>query len=66
IGIEGLERVAAAAGGLPVAAIGGITAAELSGVRASGVAMAAVISAIAGADDPETAARQLVRLWGPA
>jgi len=62
IGIAGLRRVAAASR-YPVAAIGGIGAAEIDGVRAAGVAMAAVISAIAGADDPGAAARALVEQW---
>ena len=62
IGIAGLARVAAATG-LPVAAIGGIDLANLSEVRATGVAMAAVISAIAGARDPQAAAEALVFAW---
>lgn len=62
IGIEGLERVAAAAG-VPVAAIGGIDETNLSLVRASGVAMAAVISAIARDTDPGAAASRLVDIW---
>lgn len=62
IGIDGLQRVAAAAA-MPVAAIGGITSRNLAPVRQSGVAMAAVISAISAAPDPGVAARELVRLW---
>jgi len=62
IGIEGLTRIAAAAD-LPVAAIGGITLAHLREVRGSGVAMAAVISAIANASDPQAATRALVGAW---
>jgi thiamine-phosphate pyrophosphorylase len=65
IGIEGLERVARATA-LPVAAIGGINAQNLLDVRASGVAMAAVISAIDAAADPAAAAAQLVALWNAA
>jgi thiamine-phosphate diphosphorylase len=61
IGIEGLMRVASATS-LPVAAIGGIGAANLPQVRRCGVAMAAVISAVAG-DDPDGAARELVARW---
>jgi thiamine-phosphate pyrophosphorylase len=64
IGIEGLQRVAAAAGGLPVAAVGGIGPQNLASVRETGVAMAAVISAVSGATDPERASRELVSLWG--
>ena len=62
IGIEGLRAVAAATR-LPVAAIGGIGRAELREVRSSGVAMAAVISAIAAAPDAREAAAALVREW---
>jgi len=62
IGISGLRRLARASA-LPVAAVGGITRATLPQVRASGVEMAAVISAIAAAEDPERAARDLVSLW---
>jgi thiamine-phosphate diphosphorylase len=62
IGIEGLMRVTAVAT-MPVAAIGGITSRNLAPVRQSGVAMAAVISAISSAPDPRSAARELVRQW---
>lgn len=48
---------------VPVAAIGGIDAATIDDVRESGVAMAAVISAIASAMDPARAARELVTRW---
>lgn len=62
IGIDGLRAIAAESW-CPVAAIGGIGAAQLDAVRASGVAMAAVISAIADASDPAEAARALVERW---
>jgi len=62
IGIEGL-RAAAAATRLPVAAIGGITRERIPEIRAAGVAMAAVISAIAQSGDPAAATRELVRSW---
>ncbi len=62
IGVDGLQRVAAAAT-MPVAAIGGITARNLEPVRHCGVAMAAVISAISAAPDPQSAAHELVRQW---
>ncbi len=62
IGIEGLQRVASVAA-MPVAAIGGITSRNLAAVRQTGVAMAAVISAIAAAADPGLASRELVRQW---
>jgi len=62
IGIEGLRRVAAVSR-YPVAAIGGIGAAQLGEVCRSGVAMAAVISALASASDARRAARALVEAW---
>ncbi|HET9394087.1 MAG TPA: thiamine phosphate synthase [Candidatus Rubrimentiphilum sp.] len=62
IGIEGLKRVAAATT-LPVAAIGGINLQNLPAVRATGVAMAAMISAFSSAADPAAAAAELVRIW---
>lgn len=62
IGISGLLSVAAAAR-VPVAAIGGITMAALPDVRRTGVAMAAVISAISAARDPREATAALVRTW---
>lgn len=62
IGISGLVRVASATR-LPVAAIGGITAQNLPEVRRTGVAMAAVISAISHASDPQAATAELVRTW---
>lgn len=65
IGIDGLRRIAAATR-LPVAAIGGITLERLEDVARSGVAMAAVISAIAGAPDPYAASAELVRRWNHA
>lgn len=62
LGIEGLRKVAAATTG-PVAAIGGITYDGLDQVRMSGVAMAAVISALAESENPEEAARAWVARW---
>jgi len=62
IGVNGVRAVVAATA-LPVAAIGGITLAALGRVRESGAAMAAVISALAAADDPEAAARAMVHAW---
>ncbi len=63
IGIDGLRRVAAATT-LPVAAIGGINEQNLQAVRATGVAMAAMISAFTSATDPRKAAERLVQIWG--
>lgn len=56
-GIRDLRRHLA----LPVVAIGGITAARAGEIVACGVEGVAVISAIAGAPDPEAAARDLRR-----
>jgi thiamine-phosphate diphosphorylase len=62
IGVNGV-RVVVEATPLPVAAIGGIALASLPRVRETGAAMAAVISALAAAADPETAARAFVAGW---
>jgi thiamine-phosphate pyrophosphorylase len=62
IGIAGLRAVAAATD-LPVAAIGGITLETIPAIRAAGVAMAAVLSAISAAPNPQTAAAALVAAW---
>ncbi len=62
LGVDGLRRLASASP-FPVAAIGGISLARLGDVRRSGVAMAAVISAVATASDPRTAAAALVAGW---
>jgi len=58
LGIDGLRSLASQTP-LPVAAIGGITVARLDAIRRSGVAMAAVISAV-------TATARLVSRWGTA
>ena len=62
IGVNGV-RVVVEATPLPVAAIGGIGLAALPRVRESGAAMAAVISALASAPDPEATARAFVAAW---
>ncbi len=61
IGVSGLESVAGSVE-LPAAAIGGINASNLAAVRDTGVAMAAVLSAL-DVEDPERAARELVDIW---
>jgi thiamine-phosphate pyrophosphorylase len=61
IGLSGTRAVVAATA-LPCAAIGGIGPATIARVRETGVAMAAVISALV-CDDPETAARELIARW---
>ena len=63
IGVEGLRGIAAATA-LPVAAIGGVNEKNLQAVRATGVAMAAMISAFTSASDPRKAAERLVQMWG--
>jgi thiamine-phosphate diphosphorylase len=62
IGLDGLQAIAACTM-LPIAAVGGLTAARLPEVRRSGAAMAAVISAVAGAPAPRSAARELIEAW---
>jgi thiamine-phosphate diphosphorylase len=62
IGVNGVRAVVEATA-LPVAAIGGIALDTLPRVRETGAAMAAVISALAGAADPEAAARAFVAGW---
>jgi len=62
IGVNGV-RVVVEATRLPAAAIGGISLAALPRVRETGAAMAAVISALAGAADPESTARAFVQAW---
>jgi thiamine-phosphate pyrophosphorylase len=62
IGIDGLRAIARATP-LPVAAIGGITARTIGDVRRSGATLAAVISAVAAARDPQQAARELIEAW---
>jgi thiamine-phosphate pyrophosphorylase len=62
IGLAGLQAIAVSTS-LPVAAVGGLTAASLPAVRRSGAAMAAVISAVSAAADPQRAARDLIEAW---
>lgn len=60
IGLEGLAAVAKAVS-IPVVAIGGIAAHNAAATVRSGAAGVAVISAVMGAEDPETAARRLLQ-----
>lgn len=62
-GFERLHDAVRAAAGIPMIAIGGILAPALPALRASGVAGFAVISAVAGADDPTAAVRELCDAW---
>jgi len=59
-GLEDLRAIVEAAGTLPVVAIGGIDETNLGSVIACGVAGVAVIGAVAGAEKPTDATRQLV------
>ncbi len=61
IGIEGLRKIVESVS-VPVVAIGSINRQNAVEVLKTGVAGIAVISAIAAADDPEKAARELVEL----
>jgi len=47
----------------PLVAIGGITPAHLPAIARTGVGSFAVVRAVTGADDPESAAAGLVRVW---
>lgn len=65
IGIEGLQRVAAATD-LPVCAIGGINPGNLSQILDAGVAMAALLSTFAHAENPAAIAQRTVHIWSGA
>ena len=59
-GLAQLAEVARAVAPLPLVAIGGIDAARIPELCAAGAAGVAVLSAVAGAEDPEAATRALV------
>jgi thiamine-phosphate pyrophosphorylase len=59
-GLDALAEVVRIAAPRPVVAIGGIDAARAAGAIAAGAAAVCVISAVAGAADPEAAARAIV------
>ena len=63
VGLEALKSVCETVR-IPVIAIGGITQANVTQVAKSGAPLAAVISAVCGAADPEQAARSLHRASG--
>ena len=63
IGAAGIRAVVEAVS-IPVVAIGGITLERIPEVRATGAAMAAVITAISRAEDRRAATRALVEAWG--
>lgn len=60
-GLARLGQAAATVAPLPLVAIGGIHAGNAADAIAAGAAGVAVISAVAGAQDPEAATQQLVR-----
>ncbi|WP_367038458.1 thiamine phosphate synthase [Streptomyces sp. Je 1-332] len=64
LGLGGLARIVRESP-LPCVAIGGIGVSEAAAVRGSGAAGIAVVSAVCGQPDPETAARSLVRTLRP-
>jgi len=61
-GLAALAEAVAVAAPLAVAAIGGITAATARAVVEAGASAVCVIGAVAGAPDPERAARELARI----
>jgi thiamine-phosphate pyrophosphorylase len=61
-GLELLREAARVVAPLPLVAIGGIDVGNAGGVIAAGAAAIAVISAVAGAADPDAAARALARV----
>jgi thiamine-phosphate pyrophosphorylase len=62
-GLEALALAAKLTSPRPLIAIGGIRLSDVSDLRASGVAGIAVISAIAGSEDPTEAARAFIRVF---
>ncbi len=64
-GTDALRKVVGQVAPRPVVAIGGIDAARAADVRRAGAAGFAVISAVAGADDPVAATRDLVSAFSP-
>jgi thiamine-phosphate pyrophosphorylase len=62
IGIDGFVALRARSSA-PAVAIGGVTAAHVAELRNAGAAGVAVVSAIFGTDDPETAARTIRDAW---
>ena len=61
VSLEGLARICAAVD-IPVTAIGGVSARTLPSLAGTGVAGAAVVSAIFAAEDIEAVTRELRRL----
>ena len=63
MGMAGLQQIVQLASG-PVVAIGGIGLSDVAALRATGAAGMAVVSAIAGAENPQAAAAALAQAWG--
>ncbi|OCX66099.1 thiamine-phosphate diphosphorylase [Thioclava sp. SK-1] len=62
IGLAGLAQITALSP-VPVVAIGGVGPADCAAIKSAGCAGMAVVSAIAGHADPESATRALVHAW---
>lgn len=62
-GLEALAEAAERVAPLPLVAIGGVEAGGMSGLARAGARGAAVLSAVAGARDPEAATRALARAF---
>lgn len=62
-GVDALSRAVSLVAPRPLVAIGGIDGERLPRVRRAGAAGFAVIAAVAAADDPEAAARDLAGAW---
>ncbi len=62
-GVAALREAVGAAAGIPVIAIGGVDLNRVAAVREAGASGFAVISAVAGADDPGAAVRALASAW---
>ena len=62
LGTAGIAQIAAESTH-PIIAIGGITKADIAPIASTYIHSAAVISAIASANDPAAAARDLVNIW---
>lgn len=60
VGTEGLARAVMAAGRVPVIAIGGVTTENAEACARAGAASVAVIGALASAEDPAKAARDIL------
>lgn len=63
ITLEELAELAAKVNPIPVVVGGGVKVADLPALSATGVSGFFVVSAVAGADNPRTAARELVKAW---